>query len=335
MSNAPHTTTRRRPRTHQRGAVLAMMGMAMVAFIALTVVGVDLGRLAFTATEVQGVADIAATAGCRTLARNSITGATDNPVSQAQAVVAQNKVNGQAASIAAGDIVLGSWDFDSGSFTAGGPPNNAVQANAQTTVNNLVGGAIGSPTTTVQKTAIAAFSGVGSSRPVLPLAVGECHFEAFQGSGSCSDLPSISQAPSNSDNTCWTSLGPASASASEATSYLPTTCCQGGSCGGGQAAPFVTVGSVINIMNGQADSVLKIIKDCFDDGMREFVVPVIECNSCTGSMKVTGFATITIDSVQDTGNPKGINLTSFCNSDEPGPGGGGGNFGTVAVSLVQ
>jgi hypothetical protein len=311
-----------------------MMGMAMVAFIALTVVGIDLGRLAFTATEVQGVADIAATAGCRTLARNSITGATDNPVSQAQAVVSQNKVNGQAASIAAGDVVLGSWDFNAGSFTAGGVPNNAVQANAQTTVNNLVAAAIGSGTTTVQKTAIAAFSGVASNRPVLPLAVGECHFEAFQGSGSCSDLPSLTQAPSNSDNTCWTSLGPSSASASQAKSYLPTTCCHGGSCGGGQDGPHVSVGSSINIMNGQATTLLQIIEDCVKDGMTEFVVPVIECNNCNGAMNVTGFATIKITSVKSSGNPKGIDLTSFCNSDDPGPG-GGGNFGTVSVSLVQ
>src|SRR6185295_11349658 len=48
-------------RSRQRGAILAFTGIALLTLIGMTVVGVDLGRLAFTATEVQTVAEAAAT----------------------------------------------------------------------------------------------------------------------------------------------------------------------------------------------------------------------------------------------------------------------------------
>jgi hypothetical protein len=270
----------------------------------------------------------------RTLLLNSVTGANGNPTTAAQLAVAQNRVDGQAASIAAGNVIIGSFDFTSGAFLAGGVPTNAVRADANATVQNLLAGILGDPTTTVQKTATAAFAGISSGAPVLPLAVGDCHFAAYQGSGSCSDLPSLTQAPSASDNTCWTSLGPDPAGADQAGSYLPPTCCHGGNCGGGVAAPQVTTGSSINIMNGQADVLLKIIADCVADGITQFTVPVIGCNNCTGAMTVKGFATIEISSVDVTSNPKGINLTSICEADNPGAA-GGGNFGTVSLSLVN
>ena len=329
---ATHRRTTERPR--ERGAALVAVGLTMMAFLALAVVGVDLGRLALTATEVQAAADVAATAGVRTLLLNSITGAADNATTAAQLAVAQNRVDGQVASIAAGNVIIGSFDFTSGAFLAGGVPANAVRADANATVQNLLAGILGDPTTTVQKTATAAFAGISSGAPVLPLAVGDCHFAAYQGSGSCSDLPSLTQAPSASDNTCWTSLGPDPAGADQAGSYLPPTCCHGGNCGGGVAAPQVTTGSSINIMNGQADVLLKIIADCVADGITQFTVPVIGCNNCTGAMTVKGFATIEISSVDVTSNPKGINLTSICEADNPGAA-GGGNFGTVSLSLVN
>ena len=75
---------------------------AMAAFLALAAVGVDLGRLAFTATEVQTVADVAATAGARTLLLNSVTGTSSNAVTAAQLAAAQNQIDGRAATVAAG-----------------------------------------------------------------------------------------------------------------------------------------------------------------------------------------------------------------------------------------
>src|SRR5262245_22083282 len=52
---------RQRRSVRERGGYLAFTGMALLTLIRMTVVGVDLGRLAFTATEVQTVAEVAAT----------------------------------------------------------------------------------------------------------------------------------------------------------------------------------------------------------------------------------------------------------------------------------
>lgn len=322
--------------TNERGSIFAYTAIAMGAFLALTVVGVDVGRLAFTATEVQTVADIAATAGARRLLRNRQTGASDSPVADAQNVVASggNMLDGQTASIAAADVQVGNYNFQNNTFTDGGTPANAVRANPHKTVNNFVAGILGVPQTTVDKLAIAAMSGPGSGKPRLPLAIDACQFTAYQGSGACSDLPSLNQVPAVG-NSCWTSLDETSAGASTMKSYLPTTCCQGGNCGGGLAGPEVYVGSNVNVMNGQADVLLKIIEDCFNQGITEWEVPIIGCGQCTGAMTVQGFATITLDDVVTTGSPKYIDLHAICETGDPGGGGGGGDFGTLDVSLVN
>ena len=305
----------------------------MVAFLALAVVGVDLGRLGFTATEVQTVADVAATAGATALLSNFTTGASADPIGQAQMTAAQNQVDGKTAAVAGGDVVLGNFDFDSSSFSPGGVPTNAVQANAEATVQNLVAGIFGDSTTTVQKTATAAYSGIGAAYPVLPLAIGECHFQEFQTSGNCSDLPSLTQSPNDADNSCWTSLGPLAASSDQAVSYLPSTCCDGGNCGEDVPSLGVTVGNEIEVMNGQASALLGILEDCYNQGIREFLVPVIPCDNCTGGWDVLGFATIVIESVVSSGGNKGIDLSSICET-EPSGAAGGGTFGTLAVSMV-
>ncbi len=92
---------------------------------------------------------------------------------------------------------------------------------------------------------------------------------------------------------------------------------------------------MIDLVNGEINSVLKIIKDCFDDGIRELLVPVVTSINCTPAMTVTGFATIRLTSVQATANPKGIWLTSFCKADAFEGGLGGTSFGTVSMALVR
>jgi hypothetical protein len=307
----------------QRGAVLAATALALAAFIALTVVAIDLGRLAYTATEVQTVADSAATAGAAAIINGG------SPVAEAQSVAAQNHVDGTPAAMAAGDVEIGSYDPSSGSFTPGGAPTNAVRANASATVQNLVANALGDVATTVQKTATAAITGVGGGQPVLPIVIGSCNFEPFQSSTDCADLPSLTQAPNPSDNSGWTSLAADPANATVAKSYLPASCG-----GGGQPAPEVQVGDFVNVVNGQVTTILQTIKSCFDQGIREFLVPVVPCGQFNQAMEVEGFATIRISNVTTTGNPKGIDLEAICNAEAPrNP--GGGLFGTTFVTLVR
>ena len=148
---------------NERGQVFVAAAVSLAAFLALTVVAVDIGRLAHTATEVQTVADAAANAGATALLKKTLTGAAVDPIAEAQFVAGQNTVDGQPAVVA--DIALLHYDFASGTFTSGSP--NAVRATPSVTVTNLIAGVLGDPQTTVTKTATAAMSGVGAASPSL------------------------------------------------------------------------------------------------------------------------------------------------------------------------
>jgi len=319
-----------RPHRGERGSIIAAAGIGLAAFLALTVVAIDLGRLGFTATEVQTVADIAATAGATALINNGGNGGA--AVAQAQSVVALNQVNGSTASISAGDVIVGR--YESGAFTPGGAPANAVRANASATVNNLLASILGTPTTTVQKTATAVFSSVGSAVPEIPIAIGSCYFENL-----CSTcLPPLVQVPSNSsgdaNNSAWTGFF-AGSNAMTIRSYIPAPC------GGGVTPPLIQVGDRINLNNGQIANLYDDFQCLLNNNMDTFVVPVIQSSgsTCGGpinqSQPVVGFVTLQIDSVNGMGNPKYINLSGVWNASVPGRPGGLTNTGSGMAILVD
>lgn len=301
------------------------------AFMAFTAVGVDLGRLAYTATEVQTVADAAAVAGARTLLDNFRSGGAADPVDAALVVGGQNPVDGGAPNLRAGDVEVGHFDGQTRTFSSGGVPQNAVRVTSRATVQNIVAGIFGAATSTVTRQAIAAYSGSAGGYPTLPIAVGECKFNAYQRSGRCSDLPSLSLAPDPSDNSGWTSLSSDPASASEAMRFLP------GSCGGGGLEPpLVVVNQQINVMNGSATTILQTLDQCVRQGLREYQIPIVACGGATRfnqAMEVLGFAKVTISHVEAQSNPKGIDLSAICEI-QPATGVGGGDFGAETVALV-
>jgi len=307
---------------NERGAILAFTAIAMVAFLSFAVVGIDLARLAFTATEAQMVADAAATAGASALFENR------SAVAQAQIVALQNTIDGRPASLGGDAIEIGHYEFATHSFVAGLTPHNAVRATAQSRISNFIAAILGTPSTVVSKSAVAAAGGVGSDNPVLPITVGECHFDDFQNSMSCADLPTLKQVPNTSENSAWTSLSVTSSSTDGVRDYLPT------SCGGlGLSAPTLRTGDLISVSGGQNATLLKIIASCVSDGMKDYVIPVVPCGSYSKPVVVRGFASIHVDSVKTTGNKKGINLTTICRTTR-GPV-TGESFGTTSVAMVR
>jgi Flp pilus assembly protein TadG len=330
MTNNNTPSTRKNERG---GAVLGFMGIALLVFMGLAVVAIDFGHLGLSANEVQIVADTAATAGARALMRNDRDNAGENPVTVAQSVVAQNHLDDGPASIAASDVELGTYDFTTRSFSAGGANPNAVHATGRATVANMVAGFFGNDTSDVTREAIAAYGGNSTGKPVCPITVGLCEFQQYQSSSTCSNLPKLSQTPSPTDTSGWTSLGSVAASASEAISYLPAACG-----GGGQPPPTVTVGSTINVLNGQANSILKTIEDCWKAGLlTECLIPIIDvpCNTQFNQARpVVAFATFKITAVKATGNNKGISMDGICTTDQPGAP-GGTDLGTYSMALVN
>jgi len=302
--------------------------VALVALVAITVVGVDLGHLVFTSTEVQTVADLAATAGAKgVLEGRSARG-------DAEIVAGQNSIDGSGSADNLSSVEEGT--FASGIFTPGGASPNAVRATARATVRNVLAGIFGSPTSTITKSAIAAYTSTGSGQPTLPLAIGNCNFADPSCLGTAC-LPAFTQVPAPTNNTAWTGFTSAGASAIQ--SFLPSPC------GSDAVAPTLVAGDptqgvgVIDLSGGQTNLLQKV--EClFENGIAEygrteFIVPVV--GNCDGNFNgwypVVGFATIVIDSIQATGNPKGITLHSIFNASAPGVP-GGGNFGYGSVKLV-
>jgi hypothetical protein len=323
-------------RQRQRGAALATVGVTMMVILGMAVLGVDVGRLALTAGETQVAVDVASVAYARRMLRNEIDGGFEDPHSYANGVLKENWIDGREATMANVEYAVGRFDFESRVFRPGGFPANAVRAEGRADVDNIVAGIFGDPTSSVNRFAVAAYGGASSVQPTLPIALGDCYFKKFQRSDDCSDLPVLQQVPDNEDNSCWTSLSAYAASASEATSMLPEQCCSGGNCGGGDLPPPLAVGDDIDVLNGQANTLMRVLADCVRQGLTEFVIPIVECGKCNQAMEVVGFATIDIADVRTQGGRKGIELASICNSDVSGMGGGtNGNFGTMTVSLVQ
>jgi len=332
MNNSQQSRMKRHNDNERGGVILAFLGIALLVFMGLAVVAIDFGHLGLSTNEVQIVADTAATAGARSLMRNA-QGATESPVAVAQTVVAENHLDTGAATIAAGDVEVGTYDFTSRAFSPGGANPNAVRATGRATVSNMVAGIFGADTTDVERQAIAAYSGNNSARPVCPITVGLCEFSAYQTSPNCSNLPDLTQVPSPGDTSGWTSLGASAASAQQAIAYLPEACG-----GGGQTPPTVRVGDTINVLNGQANSVLSTIRDCFNQGLlTECVIPIVDIPCGTNfnqARPVVGFATFRIAGVNSMGNSMSIQMDGICMTDEPGTP-GGTNLGTLSMKLVD
>lgn len=172
-----------------RGVGVASTAIAIVAFLALAVVAIDVGHLAHTATEVQMAADVAATAGAKRLideitpienggGGNTCAGAETAALSDARAVVNENRVAGAEVSTfdnANVVIEVGRWNNATG-FTPSTILCNAVQATVTAAdVPNIVAGIWpGNEASSVTKVAVAGVGSLGVAGPDLPLMIGEC-----------------------------------------------------------------------------------------------------------------------------------------------------------------
>lgn len=306
----------------EKGVVMPLVGIALIALFGLAAVGVDLGRVAGVATEAQTAADIAALAGL--ISVNEGHTATYG----AHAALGENNVNGGVATTSLTALQEGYIDPDY-NFTAGGLPTNAVRAEVGAVIDNILLSVIGAPQSTVTREAIATLAGLGSGIPTLPIVIGECHFEAGCQDQNC--MPHIAQVPDAVDNTGWTGFFE-STSSSSIIEYAPATA----GCDGGGMEQFIRVGDYINVANGQNVPVLQDIV-CYvkATGVDVFTIPIIECyHSYVQPQKVVGFAKIRIENATSKGSSKGFTLTGIWEAPRPGPP-GGGEFGLSVISLVK
>jgi len=258
--------------------------VAMAALFGLAAVAVDMGRVAMLANETQNVADIAATAGATNLMSS---GTATTARADAQAVVAQNRLGGAAASIATADIQVGQYNPQTNTFTDGANPPDAVKATKTFTAQNLFVGVLGSSfmNSTVTRTATAGFMGPGQGTATLPLVIGDCKFgELSRCTLDPACLPDLSQTPNPSNETGWM----------KDDNWFSKNCAD-------SSAPLLTVGSSVDLTNGQITPTLKKVQDCVDSQRKaqghdpEFLIPVVKCDgNFNQSATIVGFAAIVV-----------------------------------------
>jgi len=312
------------PLSNERGVAIPLMGVAFLVIIGFTGLGVDIGRLAVVADEVQNAADVAATAGAKQLF--SPNPDTDTPREQAVAVLSENEISN--TKVGSGNLkTLESGNYADGVFTSNLEPINAVRAEVEFTADNIVFAGFGHPTSIVTKEAIAAFSPSGSGRPTIPIAVGDCLLTECDSSG-CN--VSLGEVPNLNDNSAWTGYF-SSASASQIQSFFPAECG-----GDPSTVPLVEVGDDINLLNGQSVPLLRTVDCMLDAGLTEVTLPVVPCKGGTLSQarEVVGFATFDIQAVRTSGGHKGIDLKGIA-STMGESGGGGRDFGSGKITMVR
>jgi hypothetical protein len=357
-----------RPVNNERGQSLAFVGIGIgtAAFLFLAVVAIDIGRLAFTATEVQTVADSTAIAGAIALLKGTdVTTAANTVAGCGGSCPPGNQVEGTTAVVPCSgggpcaDVTIGTLDsttWRNGGCTAtsldpcfspGGASPNAVKSTAQATVNNVLASMLGSSTSTVTKTAVGAIGGLGGQQPTLPLAI--CK-ECFAGDCTGSGCVTLTQTPSGTDTTAWTGFFDGTGT-SDIAAFLPSPCGNGGA-----TIPRLSTGDTINLNNGQQSQsqILQAIQCmvCPPNDVPSFVIPVIECSGACGaaqlnqSSTVVGFTTIVVQSFNyssqnstpnlcgpSQGALKSMNLSEIKNTDLSGPP-SGGLFGTLVAGMV-
>ena len=315
-----------RSRKSEHGQALVTMVLWLTgAFFALTVVGVDLGHLGTSATEVQTVADIAAAAGARNLLKG---GSANTAKTEAINVVAKNKVDGQLFTMAAADVHVGT--YINGVFNETSINPSAVRATPSVTVNNVVAGLVGMKTSTIQKEAIASFQGISKAAPTLPIVLGDCFFpEIDQCFGTDSCLPKDTKFPKDSEpRTAWTSFTGGQATG-DIDQWMAAACG-----GGGKTIPSYSVGDTITIVGGIHNSDTHKLDCLYNSGQRQFMVPVVQCNSTGTNLigTVSGFATLVIDNAD---NNKGVDFHVISQQIDAPLAGGCAKCGSGKMALVK
>jgi len=264
--------------------------IALFALMAVAAIGIDLGHLAFTASEVQSAAEVAATAGATALLNGgSVQG-------DALAAAAQNTIHGNSVT-AANLPMIESGNFDNGTFASGGLPANAVRATASVMAHNLLGGILGQPESPIFKRATATFSPTGRVRTEGPFAL--CNgFDPNCSDNNCPPHTLQLQTPGGS---FWTAFFAPAMTPTDVRTYFPLEC-------GGDSTPMPILDVNDHLHQGiypswrlsAADQLglLTSLNCVLGLGTKQFLVPIV---SCSGNLQeiqtVLGFATIVIDSI--------------------------------------
>ncbi len=284
-----------------KGQALIYVGLLLLAFVSMAALVVDGARLYFSARETQAAADAAAIGG---MLRLIDTGNASDAVAGAQQAANLNTVNGQAAAIDASNIFVGHWSCrPTGSCTPTFAPNltpyNAVRTTPTYPVSNLLG--IWQAVSHPRRNATAAWLTIDTAHTGSPFLLGNC-FSCY--SAACNPPPQeLVFATGGTGGTNGAYFYPnctSNCGKPEVEKYIPAGCG-----GGGLAAPTVSLGSTLTVVNGSLNSLCSEF-NCLVGN--KYLVPVVGDNCgqpLVQTVTVSGFATARILGTKCNGNPVG------------------------------
>ena len=144
----------------EEGTVVVLAAVLIIVVMGFAALAIDVGMITTARAELQNVADAGALAGVSQLLEADYDGA----VAQASAFGSQNTCVGQPVALGTGDIELGNYDLDSGTFTTvPGGGGNAIRVTARRSQGSPQGplplffmGLLGPSVADVEASAIAA-----------------------------------------------------------------------------------------------------------------------------------------------------------------------------------
>lgn len=155
------------------GIALLMASLLLVAFVGIAAVAVDFSRMYLFRTQLHTASDAAAMAGALRLMNGDRGGARDTAI----AYGTSHLVEASTAQMAAADVIPGTWNWASGTFTPAASGNwyaagnNAVEATARYQAAFTFGRFFGQSTRNRSATSIAAIGSVGITDCVRPWAI--------------------------------------------------------------------------------------------------------------------------------------------------------------------
>ncbi len=326
-------------RKTQEGFALATLGLWILGLMALAALAVDVSRLELTATEVQAVADVAATAAVKTATQDG------DYAADAKAAAALNKADSHLFDVATSPALYTLSPIEAGTynsansppFTPGPAPWNAVRVTATAQQVGFIfggffsdlahalngGSSVISTKTAISKTATAVCAPPLQVPPDLPLAVcagGQINLHVFQPGEACDParLGTISplNAIPNTQDACWNDLGTGTTNPSnnDLLHLFPPDCN-----GGSSVRPSTAFdGETVDVNNGNHANLFSNLVTCINNspynGTRNFTIPVLtDCGGCTGSDTIQGFVTLQIKATDIKTNNGNVATFGSCN----------------------
>lgn len=252
-------------RDSERGAVMILVAILLVAMIGFAALVVDVGKLYKVRGELQNASDSSAHAGA--LALDGTAAGIELARERAKEYALMHFADRTDVVISDDDIIFGFWDEDTRTFTSYGTnPENPRSVNAVRIIDRRGAGTsnpvllplaklLGTPQADVRTDAIA-ISGGPMSECGFPMVVPDCTLDEPLESGSCAHC--MTYQDNNTDNAGWTSFDTGSVGGPTITALIESACFDSegnvavdpttGECTGG--CVDIAVGQDIKVQNG-------------------------------------------------------------------------------------